>query len=242
LVLTAHQPVYLPWLGLFHKIALADTFVWFDGVQYLTKDWNNRNKVKTAAGEIWLTVPVLTAGHREKSIRDIEINNREPWRRKHWRSIHLSYGKARFFDRYAPFLEEVYGREWQYLSVLNQHMLVWFLKELGIAVEFLRASDLELEGVKSNLVLDMCERLKASVYIFGALGKNYARVEDFTGRGIRVVFQDYVHPRYPQQHGPFASHLSVLDLMMNCGPESLGVIMDGNLSRDEVRRVSITAG
>ena len=87
MVLTAHQPVYLPWLGLFHKISQADTFVSFDRVQYLPKDWNNRNRIKTANGPVWLSVPVLKKGHRDKALNEIEIDNRSPWRRKHWRTL-----------------------------------------------------------------------------------------------------------------------------------------------------------
>ncbi|MBO0584707.1 hypothetical protein EXQ36_10090 [Clostridium botulinum] len=82
MILTAHQPVYLPWLGLFHKIALSDVYCFFDDVQYLRRDWNNRNKIKTSNGDIWLTVPVLSKGHMEKSIKDIEINNTIDWRKK----------------------------------------------------------------------------------------------------------------------------------------------------------------
>ena len=87
MILTAHQPVYLPWLGLFHKIALADTFVFFDQVQYLPKDWMNRNKIKTTSGEIFLTVPVFTKGHRDKKTSEIEINNNENWQNKHLKTI-----------------------------------------------------------------------------------------------------------------------------------------------------------
>jgi hypothetical protein len=94
MILTAHQPVYLPWLGLFHKIALSDTYVYFDDVQYQMKDWNNRNHIKTVRGPLWLTVPVLCKGYREKKIRDIEINNQEPWQRKHWKTLHVNYGKT----------------------------------------------------------------------------------------------------------------------------------------------------
>src|SRR5438045_2987654 len=98
MILTAHQPVYLPWLGLFEKIAIADRFVFFDGVQYLPRDWNNRNRIKSRAGAAeWLTVPVLTKGHREKTIGAIEINNALPWRRKHWRTLELSYRDAPYF-------------------------------------------------------------------------------------------------------------------------------------------------
>ena len=234
MILTAHQPVYLPWLGLFHKIALADTFVSFNGVQYLPRDWNNRNRIKTAEGPLWLTVPVLTKGHREIPLRAIEINNREPWRRKHLRTITLAYKKAPFFERYAPFLEETYNREWQYLAELNDAMLQWFLQQLDIETHFLDASKIDIEGSKSDLVLDMCRKLGAQMYIFGALGRDYANISTFQSAGVSVVFQDYKHPEYPQMHGDFQSHLSILDLLMNCGDRSRDILMAGNLSRADL--------
>ncbi len=236
MILSAHQPVYLPWLGLFHKVALADTFVWFDDVQYLPKDWNNRNKIKTPQGATWLTVPVETQGHREKPIREIRINNREPWRRKHWRSISLNYKAAPYFDSYAPFLEQVYSSEREYLSELNEHMFRWFLSVLGIDVKLLRASELHFEGTKSDLVLDMSRRLNAELYMFGALGRDYAETDKFAAAGIQVMFQDYSHPVYPQLHGAFISHLCILDALFNCGRESLSILMSGNVSRGELRR------
>lgn len=228
MTLTAHQPVYLPWLGLFHKIALADAFCYFDDVQYLKKDWNNRNKIKTPHGPLWLTVPVKTSGHREKKLCDIEINNEVNWRRKHLQSILLSYKKAPYFNKYAVFFEEVYEREWKYLSELNEHMLRWFLQELGITVSYYKASELHFQGTKSDLVLNMCKKLKADTYIFGALGRDYAKQEDFMSAGIRVEFQDYHHPVYPQLHGEFTPHMSVIDLLFNCGERSLEIIMSGN--------------
>ena len=111
MILTAHQPVYLPWLGLFHKIAMADLFISFDQVQYLKKDWNNRNKIKSYKGPIWLTVPVLSKGHYQKCICDIEINNSLPWARKHWRTINTSYAKAPYFRKYADFFEDLYHQK-----------------------------------------------------------------------------------------------------------------------------------
>ena len=99
MILTAHQPAYLPWLGLFHKIALADRFVSFDQVQYQPKDWNNRNRIKTVSGPIWLTVPVLRKGYLEKKICDIAINNDIPWAHKHWKSLQSNYAKAPCFRK-----------------------------------------------------------------------------------------------------------------------------------------------
>lgn len=234
MILTAHQPVYLPWLGLFHKIALADKFVFFDEVQYLPKDWMNRNKIKTPSGDIWLTVPVLRKGYREIKTNEIEINNSVDWQRKHLRSIFINYKKAPYFDKYASFFEEAYNRKWHYLAELNEYMLRWFLEELKIRVEFLKASDLNFHGTKSDLVLDMCKQLGADVYIFGSLGRDYAKVDDFTREGINIVFQDYKHPIYPQVYGNFIPHLSIIDLLFNCGPSSYDIIMSDNVSKKEL--------
>lgn len=234
MILTAHQPVYLPWLGLFHKIALSDTFCDFDDVQYLKKDWNSRNKIKTPSGAIWLTVPVLSTGHREKKIREIEIDNSSDWRRKHWKSIYLNYKKTVYFNRYADFFENVYKKDWQYLTDLNTYMLKWFLNELRIKVVYHKASELHFEGYKSDLVLDMCKKLKADLYIFGILGKEYAEQDKFINEGINLYFQDYKHPVYPQLCGEFIPYVSIIDLLFNCGDKSLDILMSGNTTKQEL--------
>lgn len=234
MILTAHQPVYLPWLGLFHKIAISDAFCYFDGVQYLKKDWNNRNKIKTQNSELWLTVPVLTTRHREKTIKEIEINNSIDWPKKHWKSIYLNYKKAPFFSKYSDFFEDVYKREWHYLTNLNEYLLKWFLKELGIKVKYYKASELNLEGYKSDLVLDMSEKLGADLYIFGTLGKDYAEKEKFAKQRVKIYFQDYKHPLYSQLCGKFLPYMSIIDLLFNCGDKSLEVLMEGNITKEEL--------
>ena len=234
MILTAHQPVYLPWLGLFHKIALADVFVSLDDVQFITNDWNNRNYIRAGDARVLLTVPVHTRGHLAKTLKSMEINNAVPWRRKHWQSILQNYRAAPHFARYADFLEDVYRQEWTLLTDLNHHLLTWLLDTLGLKPRWLLQSQLEVEGKKSDLVLNLCKSLGASPFIFGALGADYARVEDFDEAGIATLFQDYRHPEYSQSGTRFLSHLSVLDLLFHCGPSSLDVLMSGNVTRDEV--------
>ena len=234
MILTAHQPVYLPWLGLFHKIALADSFVWFDDVQYQKKDWNNRNKIKTKNGPIWLTVPVLSKKHFEKKVGRIKINNDLPWAKKHLKSIQFSYSKSKYFDYYYEFFKNVYNKKWIFLSDLNLHILKFFLKELKIEVPIVKLSDLKISGQKSDLVLNMCKQLKAKIYIFGGEGKNYADQEKFRGSGVEPIFQEYNHPEYQQMHGDFISHLSIIDLLFNCGPECYDILMHGNMTKDKI--------
>jgi len=226
MILTAHQPVYLPWLGLFHKIILADTFVSFNQVQYLPKDWNNRNKIKTDNGWIWMTVPVLKSGYREKTIAEIKINNDTRWNIKHWRTINQFYGKAPYFKKYKNFFHDVYlNNEWEYLIDINEYMLKWFLEEMSINIKFIDAKELNLSGKKSELVLNMCKKLKATTYIFGIQGAEYANLDSFKENDVNLIFQDYEHPEYQQLFSKFLPNLSIIDLLFNHGLDSKNIIM-----------------
>ena len=116
----------------------------------------------------------------------------------------------------------------------NVHILKFFLNELKIEVPIVKLSDLKICGQKSDLVLNMCKQLKAKTYIFGGEGKNYADQEKFRGSGVEPIFQEYNHPEYQQIHGDFISHLSIIDLLFNCGPECYDILMYGNLTKDKI--------
>ena len=209
---------------------MADQFVSFNKVQYLPKDYNNRNLIKTNTGSQWLTVPVKKKGFLDSTIYDLEIDNKSPWQRKHLKSIKLAYGKSPYFHTLIDFLEDVYNRDWTHLVALNEYMLKFFLDYLAINVDFLLASDYNFTGTKSDLVLNMCQELQCSHYIFGSQGKNYANEQSFLSNSISISFQDYIHPVYPQLHGDFIPNLSIIDLIANCGPDSFQILMSGNLT------------
>lgn len=229
MILTAHQPVYLPWLGLFHKIALADSYCVFDIVQYQKKDYNNRNKIKTSSGEIWLSVPVEAKGHFDRNICDIRILE-NGWRKKHFKSISLAYKKSDYFEAYIEDVEKIVlnGKQ-EFLTDLNFNILKFFMRALKINVPVVKASDYDFTGSKSDLVLDMCVKLGATKYIFGKLGKDYAGLESFEKNNIEVFFQDYQHPAYKQLHGEFKPYMSALDLLFNEGERSNEILMSGNI-------------
>jgi len=233
-ILTAHQPLYLPWLGLFHKIACSDVFCLWDDVQFVPRDFIHRNKIKNPNGPMWLTVPMHTKGYRDKVINEMFIDNSKPWMKKHWKSIEICYQKAPYFDSYKDFFEDIYNRKWDKISELDEFILLHLLKEIGIDVEFLKASDLNFEGKKSDRVLDMCLKLDADIYIFGEMGKDYAEINDFENRNVKIYFQKYNHPIYPQLFKGFESHLSIIDLLFNCGEKSFEYIMKDNITRNEI--------
>ncbi len=229
MILTAHQPSYLPWLGLFNKIASADLFCYFDIVQYQTRDYNNRNKVKTNSGTQWLSVPVESKNHFGKTAGEIKIIQ-DGWQSRHVRTIELQYKKATYFDDYFQKISKViFESSTGTLGELNLCMLKELNSILGIQTPIVVASDYDFQGFKSDLVLDMCKKLGASKYIFGSQGRDYADLASFHAQGITPIFQEYIHPSYRQLHGNFVPNMSVLDLIFNEGVESLDVLMRDNV-------------
>lgn len=234
-ILTAHQPQFLGYLGLYHKIALADEFVYFDQVQYVPKDFISRNYIKSSQGKLLLTVPVLKKGYLNKTIAQIEINNNENWTKKHWKSILNNYKKAKYFNRYCDFFEDLYNREWKYLTDLNFYILNYILFQLGIRTKIIKMKDYNFQGNKSDLVLDMCKQMEVNLYIFGKLGTDYADIESFKNNNINLYFQDYNHPEYNQLYGKFEPYMSIIDLLFNEGDDSLDILMSGNITKNQLK-------
>ena len=228
MTLTAHQPVYLPWLGLFHKIALSDLFCYFDIVQYQKKDYNNRNRIKTVSGELWLSVPVESKNHLKKNVSKILIVQ-DNWVKKHLKSIELNYKKTLFFDEYFPDLKSILINESkESLGQLNLKLLEYFMRCLNISTPIIKARDYKFDGKGSELVLDMCIKLNADKYIFGEQGRNYANTETFNKAGVEVCFQQYNHPIYKQKGRNFIPYMSIIDLLFNEGKNSYNILMLGN--------------
>ena len=220
------QPGYLPWLGFFDQVRRADAFVVYDDVQFDKNGWRNRNRIKSANGPQWLTVPVLQRGRSKQALVDVEINAEVPWARRHLASIRQNYARAPFLDHYLPELEELLMRPWKRLVDLDLELAERMCGWLGIACEWVRSSELGIEGDRVGRLIAICETLGAERYLSGDAARDYLDETAFAARSIEVSYQEYSHPTYPQLHGDFESNLSALDLLFNCGGES-GQILRG---------------
>ena len=231
------QPSYLPWLGAFDQMARSEVFVFLDDVQYTKNDWRNRNRIKSAGGASWLAVPVRTSGRSGQSIRDAEIEG-GAWRRKHWRAISQAYSKAPHWNRYSDEIDGLLDSDWTRISELDIAVTRWMADAFGIEVEFRVSSELGVEADDPNeRLLAVLEAVGADEWYEGAAGASYVDLERFRRHGVRVRFQDYSHPEYPQlwpRHG-FISHLSALDLLLNCGPDGLSILLSGGAGGPEPR-------
>lgn len=219
---TIHQPECMPWLGFFDKISCADKFVVLDNVQFRKNYFQNRNKIRTADGWIWFTIPV--SRHLQTKIKDVKISGDIRWKDKWRNSIRLAYDRAKYFDRYAQYLDKAIVSASDNLCDLNIAFIKIICGFLGIKTEVIRATELEVEGIKSDLILNICKKLNADEYISGVSGKEYLKTEDFDKNNIRVVYQEFYHPIYKQLHDPFMPCMSVIDLLFNYGDDSLDVI------------------
>lgn len=220
------QPGYLPWLGFFEQVYRSDVFILYDDVQYNKHGWRNRNKIKTAQGTQWLTVPVNVNLSEKPLINQVAINNKTQWRKDHLLSIKYNYSKAPYFKQYIKIFEDAYAKEWDLLIDIDLHFIYQMLSCLGIDKGKIRlSSSLDIGGDTMERLVNICRHFKADEFYEGAAGKDYIPQGYFEERSIKLEFQDYKHPVYKQLYGEFISHLSIIDLLFNHGPDSLAILL-----------------
>jgi hypothetical protein len=217
-----HQPQYLPYLGFFHKLAGCDIFVAMDNVQFQRRGVQNRSKIKTKQGEQWLTVPVCHCTRDEERINEMLINLEQPWVQKQWGSIITNYSKAPYFDRYAPELQDILNREWTYLCDLDMTLIQWVMDQLQIKVPIVNLSTLNVEGSKSELLINACKAVGADTYLSGSGGRRYMELEAFDAAEVKIQWQEFDFPTYKQLFPElgFIPYLSILDTLFCWGPET----------------------
>ncbi|PIR92255.1 hypothetical protein COU01_02780 [Candidatus Falkowbacteria bacterium CG10_big_fil_rev_8_21_14_0_10_44_15] len=234
MIVSINQPAYLPWLGYFHRINIADVFVFFNTTQFEKNSMVNRNKIKTPSGSLMLSVPVNLKDHISKEIRQIKIADTN-WAKKHWKAIELNYRKAQFWNEYAPSLKKIYEKSYAEIEDVCYEQLMFFTKALGIKTKIIKSCGLSYFcSKKQELVLDICKELRTDTYISGALGRDYMNLETFRRQDIKVYYHNYQHPCYKQLWGKFLPYMSVIDLLFNCGSASLDIIMSKNINKNDL--------
>ena len=211
------QSNYIPWKGYFDIINDVDLFVFLDDVQFTVRDWRNRNKIKTADGPRWLTVPV--GNSRDRLICDVQITN-DNWQKKHWETIRQNYSRAPYFKDYSDFFEHIYiDMDWAFLSELNHFLVKKISRDfLGITTEFRDSREFNAEGAKFDRLLDLLVKTKAEYYVSGPSARDYIVDEKIEEMGIMLEYKDYSgYPEYSQLFSPFEHSVTILDLLFNCG-------------------------
>lgn len=223
MIVAVHQPQYLPWLGYFDKIDRADAFVLLDNVQFKKNEWQNRNRIKTSQGWQWLTVPVQYK--YPQRINEVRINPNTRWQHKHKQAISTHYGKAPCFAHLESSIEELWDRNWEMISVLNIETVRKLVDLIGIGTPIYVASELEnFPDDPDERLIAIARYFGAKRYLAGAGARGYMKMDKYSNNGIEVEFQNFEHPIYDQLYGDFIPNLSVIDLLMNHGENSLNIL------------------
>ncbi|MBN1431638.1 MAG: WbqC family protein [Methanomicrobiaceae archaeon] len=220
------QPTYLPWMGYFGMIDSVDVFVFYDDVQFVQRSWQRRNKIKTANGWTWLTVPVIECFGQ--NINEVRVNNDINWSEKHWKSIVHSYKKAPYFEEFSPEFGEYYNSEHKMLLDVNLTFIKAVCRRLGIKTELILSSELGVDGSKTDRLINVLKKVGADRYISSPASGCYMENDKFFNNNIDLFWYEFSHPQYNQLYGEFIPYMSVIDLLFNEGAEnSIDLIRSG---------------
>ena len=233
MIIAIHQPNFLPWQGLFQRIYLSDTFVFFDHVQAMGgRSWLSRNRILVSGQNHWLTMPVLKSGRLGQNIHEVEINYETNFIAKHLRTIELNYGKAPYFEEFFPKLTDIYKSHPKYICNFNARFIAEVSDFLGLNCSFVSSSDMlknaeEIRELKGNdLILQICITAGAKQYISGTGCLDFIEPGSFTDAGIEFYFQNFTpHPYSQQKTSEFVSHLSIIDALFCIGREQTAKIV-----------------
>jgi len=210
------QSNYIPWKGYFDLIASVDDFVFYDDVQYTKNDWRNRNRIKTPQGTCWLTIPV--GGNIKRRICDVTFSSQR-WRADHWKTLEQNYRKAAAFSEIATWLKPLYLDSAEIsLSASNRAFVEAVCCYLNIGTRLSCSWDYPVVEGRTERLVAICAALGASRYVTGPAAAAYLDASGLARHGIAVEWFDYRgYPTYPQLWGEFDHHVTVLDLLFNCG-------------------------
>jgi len=225
--LAAIQSSYIPWKGYFDLIRAADHFVLLDDVQFTKRDWRSRNRIKTAEGSRWLSIPVHTKGRFLQRIEDTVISD-AAWGKRHWEALRRSYARTPFFDRYRAVLEPLYlNPVSERLSAVNHAFITAICQLLGITTPITWSSAYRTREGANERLIDICQACGATDYLSGPSANSYLDHPAFRSAGITVHVADYGgYPEYAQPHPPFDHAVSALDLLFCAGPAAVGYMKD----------------
>jgi hypothetical protein len=234
IVVAIHQPTFLPWLGWWDKLVRADVFVLLDDVQFPKKggSWVNRVRLLVSGEPRWVTVPVDRAFHGTLSVREMRIDTAKPWREEILRTISASYGRAPHFSAVMPVVEEALAVGAKRVAQLDEHAIRCLAEPLGLDTSrFVRQSDLGVEGAGNELLVDLCRTAGGDTYLSGDGAGGYLSEQTFARAGIKLRYQEFSPPAYPQPVPEHVPGLSILDALMSCGWEGTCALLRGTGQR-----------
>jgi hypothetical protein len=214
------QPTYLPWAGYFNLISAAKHFVFLDDVQFEKSSWQNRNRLLLDGAAKYISVPTQRRSLAQL-LNDIATDEQQNWRRKHIAMIQQIYGRHPFGkDVIALVSTHLADKSANLLSDINISIIQSCSERLEIDVEMHRASDLNIEGLRSERLISISRHFGCMTYLSPIGAREYLELDGSfaSSSPIELKYQEYSPQRYPQHRFEgWVSHLSIIDVVANIG-------------------------
>jgi hypothetical protein len=222
--LAVMQPTFLPWAGFFNLIEQADYFVFLDDVQLEKQSWQTRNRLILAGQVRWVIVPVRHH-HLSQTIAETEVVDTSHWRDKLARGVSLNYGRHPYYADAREVIDYLLAQaDVTHLAGLNEKIIRFIASRLRLECQFYRASELRVDGARSNRLAALCKHFGAQEYLSPIGSAQYLEEDGFvTSSSSLLRFQEYKPQSYLQKGmSEFHSHLSIVDVIANLGWEQTG--------------------
>lgn len=221
-----HQPNYLPYIGFFNKIKNTDVYVLLDVAQYVKNRFDNKNRIRTKEGSMYLTIPLLSKDCYLKRLYEVKSPPENKWKKKHWKSIEAHYAKADYFDSYKDSLKRIYETDFTKLVDFNEAIIRFLIKEFKLETTVIKSTDLDIDVNlnSTDLLINILKEVGASIYLSGISGKKYIDEGKFKASNIWLEYQHFVHPVYKQRFDGFVKNMAAIDLLFNVGEKSKELI------------------
>ena len=226
MILSGHQPCYLPGLQLFNKMMHSDVFMYTPHCQFQRGSWHHRNYIDSGL----LTVPVH--GKLGVPIDEVKIDFSKNWQKKHLRSIEIAYGNDPFFNDYFPDIKyciESAETLYKLNSHLMNHITSWLRCDNFDRLTYSTENNAEIRAIKDpvDMIIAMCKHVDADTYLSNKGARAYIgpdEEERMLRAGITHQWQDFTTPNYGQTPEVNNGRLSVIDLLFAKGPEAHDII------------------
>ena len=221
-IMSLMQPTYYPWLGYFNLIKQSDVFVVYTTTQLQKRSWQVRNKIKTAQGETFLSIPIKKTSNRDSLIiGNAEVLYNNKWNIKHLASIKHAYSKTPYFENIFPLIEYHLSGIHRLLTDITYGLILDIVDLLNIDTKIILSSDINYTGKKDHALISMCKELgvSKSLSVKGSMDYILNGENLFENNNIDLLWHEYKHPVYKQVNGDFIPYIGIIDALFNIGPE-----------------------
>jgi hypothetical protein len=212
------QPTFLPWAGYFNLMVQSKEFVFLNDTQLSKQSWQTRNRIIVSGKEHWLSLPILH-DRISQTINETQLANTLRWRKKTEQTFLQNYNNHPHFVAAYEIIDLLFSNLTLSLGRLNELIISYIATKINISTHIHRSSELEIDGVRSMRLLDICEHFNADEYLSPLGSADYLKLDQFEDNFVgRVRFNNYSAEYYPQKGtSQFISNLSIIDVVANLG-------------------------